>query len=134
MENQFVTYPIALELKELGFDEPCLGLYYGISLKEEPEFLFEIRSSQYSVKKGYVDGILAPLWQQAIDWFREKHNLDITPIPIYINRAIGSSEKCGYIIYMNTLRYEDEYKTYEETREQIILKAIELIKDKELKN
>ena len=28
MEEQFVTYEIALKLKELGFDEKCLVWYY----------------------------------------------------------------------------------------------------------
>ena len=27
MKNEFVTYEIALELKELGFDEPCFKAY-----------------------------------------------------------------------------------------------------------
>lgn len=27
MKDQFVSYPIALKLKELGFDEPCFGYY-----------------------------------------------------------------------------------------------------------
>ena len=27
MEKEFVTYEIALELKQLGFDEPCFGYY-----------------------------------------------------------------------------------------------------------
>ena len=28
MEKEFVSYNEALALKKLGFDEPCLGLYY----------------------------------------------------------------------------------------------------------
>jgi hypothetical protein len=75
MEKEFIPYKQALELKELGFDEPCLGLYYGTSIKEVPEFLFEKRSSQYSAKKGFIDAVLAPLYQQAFRWFREKYNL-----------------------------------------------------------
>ena len=27
MKEQFVTYEIALKLKELGFDKPCFGYY-----------------------------------------------------------------------------------------------------------
>ena len=28
MKKQFVSYEIALALKELGFDEECIGFYY----------------------------------------------------------------------------------------------------------
>jgi len=28
MEKEFVSYEIALALKQLGFDEPCLGKFY----------------------------------------------------------------------------------------------------------
>ena len=28
MKNQFVSYEIALALKELGFDEECFGWFY----------------------------------------------------------------------------------------------------------
>lgn len=76
MEEQFINYNQSLKIKELGFDEPCLGLYYGTSIKEVPEFLFEKRSSQYSAKKGFIDAVLAPLYQQAFKWFIEKYKLN----------------------------------------------------------
>ena len=27
IEDEFVTYPLALRMKALGFDEPCFGYY-----------------------------------------------------------------------------------------------------------
>jgi hypothetical protein len=36
MKEQFVDYAIALELKELGFDEPCLAYLEG----EQMNYLF----------------------------------------------------------------------------------------------
>lgn len=27
MENEFISYDQAVDLKELGFDEPCLAIY-----------------------------------------------------------------------------------------------------------
>ena len=68
MEKEFIPWEEALELKKLGFDEECLGLFYGTSIKEEAEFLLEFKSSQYYAEKGYIDGILVPLWQQAFDF------------------------------------------------------------------
>jgi len=61
MNKEFVPYEQALELKELGFDEPCIMTYLNGELDKEL-FLFN-------------HSILAPLYQQAFRWFREKHNL-----------------------------------------------------------
>jgi hypothetical protein len=63
MEKEFVPYQQALELKELGFDEPCLMYYdYLCTLVE---------SGVYECK--------APLYQQVFRWFREKYNAHIYP-------------------------------------------------------
>jgi hypothetical protein len=73
-EKDFVPYEQALELKKLGFDEPCFGYYL-----EDGTWT----PASYS-KKGTVypsntdllpDWSAAPLFQQAFRWFREKHGL-----------------------------------------------------------
>lgn len=62
MKNQFIPYELAVKLKELGFDEVCLAFYDGTKA-----FTYSPNNNKiYAVK------ILAPLWQQAFDWFREK--------------------------------------------------------------
>ena len=38
MKKEFVTYEIALELKELGFDEPCLA-FFEINNTHQPQNL-----------------------------------------------------------------------------------------------
>ena len=57
MEKEFVTYGLALKLKELGFDEPCFGMYcegrfhllYPNSYKDIPEdFYREVDAPTYS--------------------------------------------------------------------------------------
>lgn len=138
MKEQFVTYEIALKLKELGFDEECLAIYYK---DDEPkELLFSIPEKyssnpevakyqardairQINFDKGWA--IKAPLWQQVIDWFRNNHLLNVEITPIWINSAIGLSTITGYLFYCNN-HYYTEYQTYEEAREQAILKVIEL--------
>ena len=74
MEKEFVPYDIALAMKELGFDEPCLfrytaqkdltngGCYDNSSPSDAMLTADEIHESH----------ILAPLYQQAFRWFREK--------------------------------------------------------------
>jgi hypothetical protein len=63
MEKEFVPYQQALELKELGFDEPCL-MYY---------------TDNGELYKSNLYGISAPLYQQVFRWFREKYNAHIYP-------------------------------------------------------
>jgi hypothetical protein len=63
MNKEFVPYEIALALKELGFDEPCLASYYHAG--KTLDICEYIANGKYTV--------LAPLFQQAFRWFREKH-------------------------------------------------------------
>jgi hypothetical protein len=65
MKNEFIPYEQALALKCLGFDEPCLAAYL-----QAGRFL---DISEYVNRGDYR--ILAPLYQQAFRWFREKHGL-----------------------------------------------------------
>lgn len=84
MEKQFVTYEIALKLKELGFDEECLA-YYDIKMLfpvEQPlpdEFnttktnnIYYNNDFHYTSIKLEDDIIIAPLYQQVIDWCDSK--------------------------------------------------------------
>ena len=139
MEKQFVTYEIALKLKELGFDEVCLAVYFRNKFQLVKGF--DINNVDLHVAN-QMDAILAPLWQQCIDWFREKHDIFVfidmkkyydsyegaypfqTWCKIYKNKELINS-----ITVRNKLDNENFiFYSYEEAREQAILKAIELIK------
>jgi hypothetical protein len=61
MEKEFVPYELALRMKKLGFDEPCLGVYY---------------TKDGDIRKcAYHEIGDAPTYSQAFRWFREKYNL-----------------------------------------------------------
>jgi hypothetical protein len=65
MKNEFIPYELAVKLKALGFNEPCLGFY-------DCERDFKMISN----KTKFLDCEVAiPLYQQAFRFFREKHNL-----------------------------------------------------------
>ena len=127
MKKQFVTYEIALKLKELGFDEECINEYWFTCKKLR--FSFESIKNIYHYKRSNSDNndislISAPLWQQVIDWFREKHNLWIQ-----IEMEYYDGITYNYVIIQNNgkvIKFEDEFHEYYEAREQAILKAIEL--------
>ena len=72
MEKEFVNYEIALELKELGFNEPCIGFWWNNKDFTEPEFLLEYCEH-------VMDGNLKrPTFSQTFAFFREKYGYDVT--------------------------------------------------------
>ena len=119
MKDQFVTYEIAKYLKDLGFDEPCLGIYNGLQeiyCDSKIEHFTSQEKVQYIFGNDKVNVILAPLWQQSIEFIYKKSN-------IVISRNIYNS---GYNIqYHND---DVEFCEWEDTLEKSILKSIEIIK------
>lgn len=121
MEKLFVSYEIAKTLKEIEYIDECLGFYYfDGSFKK---WILEIKDNS----DGYVTMIPAPLYQQVIDWFREKHK-------IYIDIQLqGNTIKQSYfptvIIRLNpnnTMCFQRE-DTYYEALDKAINEAIKLI-------
>ncbi len=83
-----------------------------------------------------IGEIVTPLWQQAIDWFREKHSIYIwiyyamifESLYYQIRYEINKSE---YHHYTNEiLSIKMEKFSFEQSRKQAILKAIELCQNK----
>ena len=135
MKEQFVTYEIALKLKELGFDKECFSAY------TEDGGLMDIGNYSNYDRIGELDdhsyyiSCLSPLWQQVIDWLRERYNLCIEiqcpqrEFDFYswtIHEPLGINDE-----EYNCKTYEDGFtNNYYKCREQAILKAIELCQKK----
>lgn len=130
MNKQFVTYEIALKLKELGFDEKCFALYDAYQHNRLVYLNEDGRNSAGIIKtnKSMEISSLAPLWQQVTDWLDKKYNL-------FITLALVANGYGFYIhIHYNTTNKGENYGFYPTlhlAREQAILKAIELIKEKQ---
>lgn len=129
MEEQFVTYEIALKLKELGFDEECLG-YYSNGMQDVYFKFFNNDEDSKFLEQNYKD-FNAPLWQQVFDWFREKHKINILINPSYACYNIKITKYDDYeddniVLDIDSLDFKD-FSNYHEAREQAILKALELI-------
>ena len=125
MEEQFVTYEIALKLKELGFNEKCFG-YFGI--QNEVKIEISYNSDLNLIRRDFIS---APLWQQVIDWLIEKHGIIIGYMNVNIHTnlefmwCISTVEE----IELNLPNKSERcFKDYQKAREQAILKAIELCK------
>lgn len=118
MNKEFIPYKQALELKELGFDEECLAVYFNPT--QELYFDKYINEFNEDVRT------YAPLYQQAFRWFREKHNL---PSNLEL-LDIG----WDYVIYLNVTEEVDfnegPWNTYEEAELACLKKLIEIVKNK----
>lgn len=135
MEKEFVSFKIALALKELGFDEECLG-YFDVQSK----MFYLADKDEFNLHKNFPSIIVAaPLWQQAVDWFRKKYGIAI--IEDLAKESFCSCDEREYhfnIIWINGKRTSDlqkyqkiiYYKSLYEAREQAILKCIELCQKK----
>ena len=86
MKHLFVTYEIALKLKEKGFDDPCI-MHYMI---EDSTFemgspkvinlktLVNSQGIETGIKPSEVEfNLCAPTYQQVVDWLRETYKLHI---------------------------------------------------------
>lgn len=142
MEEQFATYEIASKLRGLGFDEPCMAYWKELPDKEPillSEFVFDnSRSVHYTQSNG--NEISAPLWQQVIDWFREKYNIHIhiSRIYQYYKTPRLFEGWCVYIdngkdnsnLECNAFFMRNFYQYYREAREKAILEVIKIIEDR----
>ncbi len=104
MNKEFIPYEQALELKELGFDEPCIAIW--------------------------IDTIPLPLYQQVFRWFREKYDL-YSYIDI-LERQNGEVIY-DYVIVNNDLEESEDdrkWNTYEEAELECLKQLIEITKNK----
>ena len=139
MDKEFVPYDLALELKTLGFDEPCLGFYDG---KGDSKLYFNnLRDASGDFKPFIRSERLTwfgtPTFSQAFRWFREKHGLQGY---IYSTTVRGKKDGDRYFSdycwningidmpFMKTDARDMERVTYEEAELACLRKLIEIVK------
>ena len=123
MKEQFVTLEIALKLKELGFNEECLGHFVYNSGE-----IHTLHSGTSGSNKQTDSITLAPLWQQVIDWLDSK-NIFIATIYLKSGKFFVSiNNECDLPI-TDDLVFE-EYENRNQAIQQAILKALEIITNK----
>jgi hypothetical protein len=130
MEKEFIPYELAVEFKELGFNEPCLASYYRAG--KRLHICEYINHGEYTV--------LAPTYSQAFRFFREKyswqHSIDATSdqhsFELGYNYWIWNN-KTGeehHTMPKNRPTGDWEYETYEEAELECLKKLIKIIKNK----
>lgn len=141
MEKEFIPYEQALALKELGFDEPCLGHYIDytepftydkIKGKLNLGFLGQCKSEPYdwnNTPKWGVKStkyISSPFYQQAFRWFRVKHGLIcIISMNEFHDRYKGLIKSCSSQLIIPI--HLNATTTYEEAELECLKKLIEII-------
>ena len=121
MEKEFVPYQKALELKELGFDEPCMFTYTNNLVQYCPHHL-----TNTNLRPFKENPISAPLYQQVFKWFREKHSLFHSIDPLGYNMCLGLVGQLGKLKPCNV----PNYGTYEEAELECVKELITTIKNK----
>jgi hypothetical protein len=114
MKHLFVPYEIALILKEKSFDENCFAWYHCPTTYENEElnkYTLKIDRPPLNLfKNGGGTLLIAPLYQQVIDWFREKHNMNISITKDAFCDWYGSYEKNrNWYELSQSLKYYDCY-------------------------
>jgi hypothetical protein len=120
MDKEFVNYEQALALKELGFDEKCLGNYW------EKLFYYEITFNHPTTMPNSPESCLAPLKQQVFRWFREKYNYNHSII--FHKHPFGTNDYQYMILLEDDEYVEVNFNPYEEAENACIDKLIEIVK------
>jgi len=141
--NWLVSIETAKKLKEIGFDKPTQNRTL-ISALESKRYKEEnkIWSSEYVLKEGYYnsnetkDGLSIPTCEQVLEWFREKGLYGIVLVDgtyPYSDIEAFSFEimkKNRDVVYNSEDDSTDVFNSYEEAREALVNKLIEIYEDK----
>ena len=132
MEKLFVPYQPSLDMKELGFDEPCLAFFWNTGKFYTCADYVHTISYHLQNQLGHYnyDSISAPTWQQAFNFFREKYGKDS-----FIARCNSTKGYFCDISWRNKKGIlkdfqSKDFKTYEEAELECLKKLIEIIKEK----
>ena len=118
MKEQFIKCEQSLELKELGFDEPCLACWNSYTN------LFEYASYSTLFKEKWAIGL--PTFYQAFRWFRDKYGL----IGLVEGGYDNGKNIFTYVIWNGSKDFFDfEYfSTYEEAELACLTELIKIAK------
>jgi hypothetical protein len=128
LEKDLVPNEQSLELKELGFDEPCLVFYNGTFL-ESTQYIFDDCSMM-----DIGQCLLAPTYSQAFRWFREKHGLYANLSSWTHEEEIGiyhEFEIYGSPHSSSVTSASDTFETYEEMELACIKKLIKITNEQQ---
>ena len=130
ISKNFIPYYLALELKELGFDEPCFAIY-----GKSEGYLFKIHTDKFDTVDE-LHFIKAPTYSQAFRWFRQEHGLYS-----HVRESYAFDNTLEFVTQINgsyvNHGIEDKpinrFETYEEAELECLKKLIEIVKEQNVK-
>ena len=132
MNKEFVNYEQALTLKELGFDEHCIGWY-------NPQVNYkEVTTDKYwayHLTGDWKNFRPAPLYQQVFRWFEDNQSM-------FIERIVTTNANEIVDIEYNikswrfptiTIEFDDSYDSFDKNKAELacLIKLIEIVKEKD---
>lgn len=137
MEKDFIRYEQAIAMKELGFDEPCIAFYIENDSHSLQYFKSVIKFNTDGITNEETNtsrigslNIVAPLYQQAFRWFREKYKLE-SSISAFVENFKVNCYLFEIIDVINDTCYEgidNGFSTHEEAELACLKKLIEIVK------
>lgn len=123
-EEEFLKLELIKQIRELGFDEPCIA-YRSVPIYSDEEIKLHFDfSTGMSPDRTYFP---APLIQQVLRWFRKKwdyHSYVETFSDGTFDYTITSSK------FTEETDYNDgTFQTYEQAEEASIIRMINLVKN-----
>ena len=122
--KDFITYELALELKQLGFAEPCFA-WYDSEYQDIPYYDHANNSDGWL----FGNNCSAPSYSQAFRFFREKFGYNC-----FIPTALKDNKWYYFIENLNDRTNDSEpeftpkFDTYEEAELACLRKLIEIVK------
>lgn len=131
LQDIFVPYELAKGLRELGFDDNCLGGYNsnkGVDLSKGNLWNNETLNLINEATTSNLE-CLIPTWEQAFKFFRDKYKLDS-----YIDSLLLTTKGVcyDYIIYQDDKDESDDgrrFMKYEQAREKCLKHLIKIVRD-----
>ena len=136
IEKEFVPYDLALELRNLGFEEPCFA-FYGLSRDDYKTIrlsIFQNLKTDYLPDVHHLDVTCdAPLYQQAFRFFRAKYNF-VSEINVYsTSDGYSFSFKILCKKYTPYIEANNAWIFHEEAEVECLVKLIEIAKEQNVK-
>jgi hypothetical protein len=119
MEKDFLPYELSLKMKQLGFDEPCLGWM--------ADWNKQSHLGKHEPSHHHKSSCNAITWQSAFRWFREKYQLHSTITSISQESWQWHITKPGESLGK---MYQEDFYTYEEAELECLKKLIQIIENK----
>lgn len=124
MEEDYVSYELAVKLKECGFAGVASGRY--ADCPKDPALFCGLECQSWNLEK---DEILAPTLWCAWKWLRYEKNIDVE-----VNSNTENYEIVSYdwsLFWMSPCDFidsaDDSYQSYEEALEAGMMRAVEML-------